>query len=234
MINIQIELDRLRQNLRFKGLSEEAVSEIVDQASVEIHSSLIDMAYDALSSLEQLGIASKAPKFAADIELQISPSDIHLDTKSGRHDYSEPSRQMLPNLLKNAKVAKDGSLYKRIPMKTKSVNPAGLIDAQRALHDINNAKREAMKDQAARSASLPMANVSAGPEMKRFFDDRRSAQVTKTQFKTASSKQSPDVSWVHPGRELDFSRDIHNANSDIDAKASLIIADIIAKHEGAF
>lgn len=232
MINSETELDRLRQTLLVKGLDEEVVFEIVQQAATEIHSALIDIAYDALVEVEQLAITSKSSKFATDIQLNISPNDISIDTASGRHDFSEPARQMLPSLLKSPKIAKDGSLYKRIPMKVKSISPGGLIEAHRALNEINAAKRAALKDQAARSGELPTTQVSAGLDMAHFQGNRKNSQTTEIKFKTASSKQSPDVNWVQPAKDLDFGLTLHNANSDIDSRVALTVADIISKYEG--
>ncbi len=232
MINPHSQLDQLKRTLLIKGLSEEEASRLVDIASDEISQALIDLAFDVMGSVQESGIASKSADFVADLMLDISPIDISIRTQSGRSDFSTPPFPMMERLLKNAKTAKDGSRYKVIPLKEKSVSPDGLLEAHQALNVVNNAKREALKDQALRGHSLPTVSSGTTAAAAAFFNHKHSQTAAVTKFKTVSSKQNPATQWVRPGKDLDFSKEIHDANSDIQHAARDIIDDIISRYEG--
>ncbi len=232
MINPQSRLSQLRNTLLFKGFSDEDAGQLVDAAAHEINQSLIDLAFDVMASVQQAGLASKAKTFIDDLMLDISPVDISVRTQSGRTDYSSPPYSMLPSLLKNAKVAKDGSLYKVIPLKEKSISAGGLIEAQIALSTINNAKREALKEQAAQG-TMPSVSTGATAAAQAFFDRRKQSQSSTVKFRTVSSKQNPATQWVNPGKSADFAIEIHNANSELQQMAANIVDSIISKYEEA-
>ena len=233
MINPQNQLDQLRRTLQQKGLSDEDIRFLVDQAAQDISVALVDLAYDTLNSMEQLGIQTKSTEFATDLVMDISPVDINIRTFSGRSDFSEPPFPMMPRLLKNAKVAKDGSLYKVIPIQSKSVPTNSIIEAQMALQKMNEVKRNSLKEQARAKRELPTLSTEPGLSVRDYLAKRKhSQQVTATHFRTVSSKQDPATQWVNPGKDLNFSKDIHEANAQLQQRASEIISDIIKMYEG--
>ena len=108
MVDANSEIQRLRQRLRMKNLSESIIDEICDEAAREISSITSDLLATAMEEAIQLGSETKAADFINEIKATRSGSGYDIVTDSGRTDFSEPAFPMLPRLLKNAKVAKDG------------------------------------------------------------------------------------------------------------------------------
>ena len=167
-----------------------------------------------------------------------------ITTDSGRTDFSEPPFPMLPRLLKNAKVAKDGSLYKVIPIKNKTDNKRISVTTEAAYENINNARRIAKEQRdVEREVGQGFGTTDALKGMDTFaamqsINRSRQKQPKQGQidgptinFRTASSKQDPNKSWVHPGKNRDVSGPLREINMNMHDNIDRVIEDIIRRHE---
>jgi len=135
-------------------------------------------------------------------------SDYKIVTNSGQTDFTVPPFPMLPKLLKNAKVAKDGSLYKVIPVKQnpKKKRAITTVDIMRQINESRRASKEAKKAEKDSSGEV--------------------------NFRTASSKQDANTKWVHPGKEGDMTQKLRDINARMGLAIDRIIQDTIDKHRG--
>jgi hypothetical protein len=211
MINKYFELERLRTYLSNRGLESSIVESIIQKADHEIESVLAQKLEEAMSQAIQAGIDKGSADFIND--LRPNPGAFVLETSSGSTDFSEPPFPMLPRLLANAKPMKDGSgVYKVIPVggrdKNKKPVSANIFDAQKAI-------------QAERAEEAKRQYNSVAP----------SGSVT---FRTATSKQSADTSWVIPAKEKDFTEELTSINSSLQEEMSSLILSVIREYEESF
>lgn len=246
MLDANAEIARLRQRLRYKNLSESAIDEICDEAAAEISDTTSDILADAMNEAVNAGGDAMSIDFIDQIRaVRMGPS-FQVTTDSGRTDFSEAPFPMLPGLLKNAKVAKDGSLYKVIPIKQKSGsgnNQQVGKTTEAAMQDINNARKAAKvaRGQENRTVSSPdsmkgMDTVAAMQQMNKF---RHTQVKEKTReptinFRTASSKQDPNTQWVHPGRKVDMSGALNDINANLQDNIDRAIDEIIKRIEDLY
>jgi hypothetical protein len=215
MINIFLEVERLKHTLRNKGLDESLVEALAAKAEQEIAFSL----RERLDSAMDMAIQSGVEKDSADFinALRPRPDAFILETESGNTDFSEPPYPNLDNLLSGAKPMKDGSgVYKVIPVGEPSKKPkppihTNIFDAQKAI----SAERYA--------ASLSQYNKMAPKNSK-----------AKTKFRTATSKQSRSDQWVLPAKEKNFTEDLIEINTMLQSSHDDVVLDVIRSYEEGF
>lgn len=241
MLDANAEIARLRQRLRFKNLSEKAIDEICDEAAAEISVTTGNLLADAMNEAVNAGGDAMSVDFIDQIRaVRLGPS-YQITTDSGKTDFSEAPFPMLPSLLKNAKVAKDGSLYKVIPIKQK-VSQSDSRTAKtttNAMENINNARRAAKdaRDNTARTHASPdaMKGMDTVAAMQQMNKQRTAAKEKPSEpvinFRTASSKQDPNTQWVHPGRKVDMSRQLGEINNNLQDAIDRAIDEIIRRFE---
>jgi hypothetical protein len=247
MLDAGHEIDRLRQVLRMKNLSESLVDNICDEVSRDIGMIAADIVAAAMSEAVAAGSESGSVDFINEIKAQRAGSFFEITTTSGKLDFSEPPFPMLPKLLKNAKVAKDGSTYKVIPLKKKSSSNRLPVTTEAAIQNINNARHIAREEQdAARESQLrqitspdPLRGLDA-------FASMQSTRISKQQqvsggqnignvdLRTASSKQDPQKQWVNPGRSADMTSHVRQINANMQDQIDQAIIEIIKRYEGMF
>ncbi len=114
MIDANNEINRLRQSLKFKNLSNEVIDSICDDVAREISDLTSDLLAQAMSEAVQSG---KSAEFIQEVRSTRDGGTFSVSTDSGKTNFTEAPFPMLPKMLQNAKIAKDGSLYKVIPVK---------------------------------------------------------------------------------------------------------------------
>lgn len=247
MLDARTEIERLRQRLRMKSLSESVIDSICDDVSREISMTTADILADAMNEAVNIGGDIGSVEFIDELRAVRTGPSFEITTDSGRTDFSEPPFPMLPKLLKNAKIAKDGSLYKVIPIKNKTSNKKVSVTTEAAYENINNARRIA-KEQ--RDAERDTARGTASPDAMKGMDTfaamqsinrSRQKQLKVGQvngpainFRTASSKQDPNKSWVHPGKVRDASGPLREINMNMHDNIDRTIEDVIKKHEDMY
>lgn len=211
MINKDFELDRLRHSLKSRGIDTDTVEAIVHKASVEIDSIMNEKLSQAMQSAITSGFEKDSAEFINDI--RPTPGAFQLETSSGNTDFSVPPFPMLPRLLNNAKPMADGSgVYKIIPVgKPGDRKPiaSNIFDAQKA---ISVERLEAAKKQYNKVAP----------------------QGSKTQFRTATSKQSQLTQWVAPAKDKDFTEDVQLINKSLEEDLQDVVLGVIREYEESF
>lgn len=211
MINKHFELERLRHSLRMRGLEEQTVNAIVQKADEEIESIMAEKMSQAMQTAVTAGFEKQSADFIND--LKPAPGSFQLETSSGNTDFSTPPFPMLPRLLNNAKPMKDGSgVYKIIPVGTPGKKPtiaSNIFDAQKAIsvERLESAKRQ-------------YNNVAP--------------QGSKTQFRTATSKQSQSTQWVLPPQEKDFTEEMSTINKGLEQDLQDVVLSVIREYEESF
>ena len=239
MIDANSEISRLRQSLRFKNLPEAIIDSICDEAAVEISDRTTDLLANAMSEAVEAG---QSINFVEDIRSIRSGSSFDITTSSGKTDFSEAPFPMLPKLLANAKVAKDGSLYKVIPLKQKTSAPGRTqIFSEQALKDIEVARQNAKIDRTnqGRGSSSPdaMKGMDTLSAMQVIAKSRQkqektsNASVQHVDFKTVSSKQDQNTQWVNPGKKEDMGPVLRNINANLHDAIDSTIMDVIRKYD---
>lgn len=241
MLDANAEISRLRQRLRFKNLSEQIIDDICDEVSRDISHMTSDILADAIQSAVEAGSDAGSVDFIDEIRALRNGASFQISTDSGRTDFSEAPFPMLPKLLKNAKVAKDGSLYKTVPIK-KSEGSRVPATTEAAMAAINNA-RAAAKDQRdsihAESISMDamkgMDTVAAMTAInKKRSPSRESVPSTVTGFRTVSSKQDASTQWVNPGKKADMSEALQRINANLQDSIDRAIEDVIRRYDGMY
>lgn len=247
MLDANAEIQKLRQRLRFKNFSESIIDSICDDVSRDISEATVDILAQAMEQAVYAGADAKAVDFIDEIKAIRTGNSFDIITDSGKTDFSEAPFPMLPKLLKNAKVAKDGSLYKVIPIKQGGSynNKSISITTEAALNAIESSRRRAKEDRgetkrissspdAMRGADTLAALQSISKARQKSVDIKEKSQEPAVAFRTASSKQDSSTQWVHPGRSIDMSDAIANINANLHDSIDRKIEEIIRMHEGSY
>ncbi len=214
MPNVLFELDRLRVTLLNKGLDQNTVEGIISKARNEIRNAFHYQGEAAMQLAIEQGVEKRSSDFIN--ELKLNDVDMELSTDSGNMDFSTPPYPNLANLLRGAKPIKDGSgVYKVIPVGKPSNNrPKVSTNIYDAWKQINAERVENAKAQYA--AIAPKGSPG------------------KQQFRTATSKQNAGSQWVIPAKNMDFSEDVKNINTELTKTMDEIVNEIIRSYEESF
>lgn len=249
MLDARAEIDTLRQRLRMKNISERIVDSICDNAARDISTIAVDLLANAAEEAVRAGQSSKSVDFISEIAVTEHGGQFMIDTMTGQHDFSEPPFPMLPKLLKNAKIAKDGSLYKVIPIRTKGIktnNSRLNVTTEAALKGINDARvaakqeRDAMKEKlntslspdAMKGMSTFAALQAINAARKSFPTMREKSTEPVIAYRTASSKQDATAKWVNPGTDANMDSALHGINARLQDSLDNVIIDTIKRYEG--
>ena len=251
MLDAKMEVDQLRQRLRLKNLSEQVINAICDEVSREIGGQAVDILASATEEAVSAGSSVGSVEFINDIGIVSNGHGFEISTMSGKKDFSEPPFPMLPKLLKNAKIAKDGSQYKVIPIRDKSTktnsNPTA-VTTEAAYKNINNARHAAKQE---RDAMKEKLNTSSSPSPTRGMDvfaamqgvngaGRVTTNVREKStepiigFRTASSKQDMNVKWVQPKKDANMDSALYDINARMQDSLDSIILDTIRRYEDGY
>lgn len=205
---MSIELDKFKQDMRLRGRPEEVVSVVIRGAQQQIVKAVDQIINNYISEAKQEGIAKGVDDFVQQLRATHLGSSYSIITDSGKTDFTTPPFPMLPKLLKNAKVAKDGSTYKVIPMKPNKnkKKSRSTVDIMRQI----NAERKATRQE-------------------QEIEKNSGGEVT---FRTASSKQDAGTKWVHPGKEADMTYKLRDINARMGLAIDNIINSVINSHRG--
>ena len=211
MANIPFELERLRMMLKARGHDAQTVEVLVNKAQQEIEIEMRDKMDAAMGQAISSGVQKKSPEFIN--QLQPSPGAFQLETSSSNTDFSTPPFPMLDRLLVGAKPMKDGSgVYKVIPVgasKNKGTIANNIFDAQK---QIATERYE--------TAAAQYNKIKPG--------------ASKANFRTATSKQSRNESWVIPAKDMDFTQDLSDINKGLEDDSAELIERVIKSYTEGF
>lgn len=214
MVNVFLEIQRLKSILRGRGIEEDFVESIASKAELEISLALKDRLNAGLEIAIQSGVQKESPEFINDLRPRFDAFII--DTSSGSTDFSDPPMPMLDRLLaRGAKPMKDGSgVYKIIPVggtsgQSKPLVHSNIFDAQKAI----SAERY--------ENAIAQYNKIA-------------PKGSKVNFRTATSKQNRQTQWVLPEKKKDFTEDLAEVNNLLLADHDNVVLGIIRNYEEGF
>lgn len=213
MVNIFLEIERLKATLRSRGIDDQYVDDIANKAHTEINLALRDKLDQAMDLAIQSGVQKESADFIND--LRPRPDAFTIETASGNTDFSDPPLPMLDKLLaKGAKPMKDGSgVYKIIPVggNNQKKQPIfnNIFDAQKAI--------------SAERYENAVAQYN-----------RIAPKGSKVNFRTATSKQNRQTQWVLPEKKKDFTEDLAQINNLLSEDYDNVILDIIRSYEEGF
>lgn len=244
MINARFEVDRLRQTLIFKGLSDREADHLANLASQDIAVAVTELLTSALSEAAYLGEQLGIDDFSEQVRAVQVGSTYQIVTDSGKSDFSVGEMHMLPHLLKNPKRAKDGSLYKVIPMKNKSSSKQirSIFDAQRDQQEAQKAALAKVQTENMPTGADPLSPtvmfsglaaakdfVTRKQQLKKLMD--KNNEGGPKEFRTASSKQDPSTAWVLPAKQRDMTAVLVDLNRQLENNIQLTIASIVRQYE---
>lgn len=233
MMDPMFELERLKGTLRMRGFSNDDVEDIAKRASNEISEAVTEAIAWALDRATEAGVEADADKFISELRAVYTGNSFAIMTDSGMTDFSEPPFPMMSRLLKNPKVAKDGSLYKVIPMGAKS-NPTDLMSAQRS---IAAARQQTSSPQANPMAGgMAFSGAFAAQKAAERNDKVRANKASRgskdgVKFRTVTSKQDPSKNWVIPGKDKDMTVVLNEINNDLKDVIESSVMGIIQTYE---
>lgn len=249
MLDANTEIERLRYRLKFKNLNEKLIDEICDEVSRDIQMMTSDILAEAMIEAVDAGAQASSVDFIDELKAVRSGRSVDIITESGKTDFSEPPFPMLPRLLKNAKVAKDGSLYKVVPIRQKSGetkrNMAVTTEAAyRAIEVARRAAKAEREEQDGRAYTSPnaMKGMDTFSAMQAISKSRQKQpklrQTTDNEpvinFRTASSKQDASTQWRHPGRPVNMGPALNDINDRLHDAIDRAIEEVIRMHEGMY
>ena len=233
MLNVTDEINNLKLTLSMNRVPRDVIEKVETEARLEIAIRTYGALDDAMQMAQEAGEDYRAEDFVKQITAIKIGDGFRIGTDSGNTDFSTAPFPMLPKLLKSAKVAKDGSRYKVIPMVKKGT--IGLT-TERAMGDLNRA-REEMRSM---KGSKKLDPSDRGESFISMYNKQRSSGRTIAEkkhegkgavdFRTASSKQDANIKWVHPGNNADMTGTLRKINDDLFNEVQFIIKDVIGKY----
>lgn len=234
MLDVDIELARLRWKLHDKGYDYSYIDAICRSANEEISNSILDIvsnaSAEAVSYAENIG----ATDFFADIDVvQLGTSSFAIKTRSGRTDYSIDRVENLNNLLKNAKTAPDGSKYKVIPVKDKPKMGTSSFENMREQSRVAKVARENLANNTKARIS-EKANAIADQMRANAQGMMKKDTGGAVHMYTASSKQNAGSQWVIPEIDRDMTQYLNELNDNINTAIDYAIYDTVNRYDQEF
>ena len=242
MLDAGHELENLRNRLMSKGFSDSEARDICEEASNSIRDVIIDIVSEAMQDTIIDSEDVKSHKFVQEVMAIRDGALFKITTSSGRSDFSEPPFPMLPKILSNAKVSKDGSRYKRVPLRNKTSDSSLPKTIENAINQINQQREQLKSEKKARlekkrgSISDPLDSIG---QIKTFIDPQseyrfNNSESNATQFRTASDKQDPNSKWVRPAKKADMTEILDKANINLQDKIDNAISQVISRYWGYY
>jgi len=244
MLNPDMELQRLRWHLSRKDIPEDFIDNLVDAASDDMNNAILDAVAsfmtEAVEHAEELG----AHEFANEIDAIEQGGIYQIVTISGRTDYSTPERQMRDSLLRGAKVSKDGSRYRVIPIGDKSNSGSSvtsIFQDQKIRQGMIASARESIQNELTTSRSNRTGAMTDGfrkmiqrhrTTTSNFNSGKSAKSSTATVFRTVTDKQDPTTNWVMPAKDMDMSEYLRDLNGTLATHIVDTVTMIIRQYEG--
>lgn len=216
MIDIDSSLRDLENYLRQTYQSSYDIKTILTSAAKDIDISIDAIIRNTLSILVDIGTGMGCKEFIDDLKVIKNSNTFEITTISGRTDYSKSKREMLPNLLKNAKISKSGTRYKIIPISNKN----DMIQTQR---DLSYTQQK-------------MLEINAKDNIDGFTFHKtplkpKSSYEAASSFRTATDKQNASTQWVIPEKQNNVLNILIDLNAAMRVDIENAINSIIAKYK---
>lgn len=236
MINPDFELDKLRWSLQNKDYLPQEIDDICDLAAYDVNEIILDAVAGAVAQAVTFAENLKIEDFIREMMVADTGISYYITSRSGRTDYSIPEQEMLPHLLKNAKISSDGTRYKVIPVQDKAPSNIG-TSSDAAMYNrqilVENARNSAKnlrndgKSVRANSMAENLRSALAQNMNQQRASNKEARVVGPVKFRTATSKQDPHTQWVLPAKEKDMTQFLgelnYNLQNTIDTSVIAII-----------
>jgi hypothetical protein len=242
MLDAGHELEMLKNKLMSRGFSYSEANGICEQASNSMRDAIVDIIADTLQDVVTESEDGTSHKFVQEAMAIRDGSLFKISTSSGRTDFSEPSFPMLPRLLSNAKVSKDGSRYRRVPIRKKISDSSLPKTVENAVKQINQQREQLKSEKTARlekrrgGISDPVDSIT---QIKTYVSDQpekrfNNSQSSATEFRTASDKQDPNATWIYPAKKADMTEVLEKANIQLQDRIDRAISNILSEYGGYY
>jgi len=226
-MGIHLSIERLRHSLMSSRMPNIEVQQICESAQGDINEALLTLVTNAITEAIDYAISIGADDFINDVQVISNFDNLYqISTHSGNLDYSKEEVEMLPSLLKNAKVSQDGHRYKVIPMQKKEKVEHSMFSVLQSRQDMANENREALRSKAGIAAAI-RANLTRQTLSARAGQSESHIKTGEVQFRTATDKQDPSKSWVIPAKPADMSQYIEDLNMRISQQSYESVDSII-------
>jgi len=239
-MSVHLEVERLRLALSRENTNFTEVQHICDAATGEINEALLSIVSNAVTQALDHALSIGADAFVDDIQILPNADGLHqISTHSGVMDYSRDSKEMLPALLKNAKVSKDGHRYKVIPIQKKDARVEhSMFSMMQSQQDSMDDARVALREQAGnRKLSITAAlrdDLSKQAMAARTIASTPRTKSGEVEFRTASDRQDSSSAWVIPNKEMDMTEFVQELNQSISDSAHNTIASIVDSYYSSY
>lgn len=252
MINVTTEINRLRWKLQSQDIPYQRIDQICDSAAAEIDEIIAETVDNAVARAIEYAADIGAEQFVEELQIIEVGGSYQVHTISGRTDFSVPEIPNKENLLRNAKVGKDGIRSRVIPIGGKSgkkpTMPTSSFSADRQRQQVIDTARDAVQSNSGNWTSSVNSMTDSFKERlnrnieqrKAFYSSRRSEikdsiikDRSQVEFRTVSDR-SPDDSWVIPARELDMTGFLMGLNRDIESTIDTAVISIVDEYSRDF
>jgi hypothetical protein len=237
MHNIDLTIFNIKNHLYSQDLEEEEIDYFAEEAAKVISENVLEVVSDAVNEAINYAIDLEAYDFVTELDIKETQSSYTIGTVSGQTDFSTEDRKMLPSLLKNAKISKDGKRYKRIPIGASSSSKMVPKMSNRVRADSRMNLIQANKFAASNNAgsdSLPSSAIrqyiSGIEQMNALKAQEKEMVPAKNQapkvIVTAHEGQDPNKDWVVPGLYKDMTYFLEELNMNIETQINSIIKEV--------
>jgi hypothetical protein len=243
MINPDLEINRLRTILSNRQLPNDMIEDICRDTTINISTSIETILNNAIDECILYAQSIGANDFVNTMHVSYDGNSYSIGTTTGKTDFSKERVEMLPHLLKNAKVAQDGSKYRIIPIKDKENQvPTSIFDSmidrqmqtQQQRSDLMQQRRDRWNNINS-GARQTVSIINQDLDMtSRLLNQNQKTNTTTNNFKTASSKQDPHEKWVIGKQDRDMTSFLMDVNNRINNDISSIISNIIYEVERGY
>lgn len=224
---ISHKINDLRRYLESMGLNHGDVDDVCRNATQEINNKVRLIVESAVLDAENQGSAMGADEFLSQIKLDADSGYVQISTDSGELDFSMPPTPMLPWLLKNPKIAKDGSRYKIIPV------GAGTTQKPKPMAKDIAAGLSALTSEGSSVENMAqqMAQVFTAGALKQSPLRQEPRAAGEVSFRVASDKQDATRQWVAPAKDLDLTGLIMDINNRMREEIDKACDEVVSKYQ---
>jgi hypothetical protein len=204
------------------------IDRMCDLAAIEIDGIIASIIEEGVAEVMDHASALGLDDFDSEIKVVSMDNDVYITTHSGILNFSTPQKEMLPSLLKSAEISPTtGNKNKKIPIQKKRKRKVrSLMDALK-----NRAEEKGLNYSGPHTSPESNASSSIANAVNNFKNQTVEEKEGPVEFRTASSKQDPNRSWVIPPKEADMTLIIESVNRRISMEIDQAISDTINRYE---
>lgn len=219
-------IEQLRFRLISAGVDTATTDDIVQTALSRIRDRVANSIDAGVNLAVETSSNIKAKGFEKDIKISYNHRGLEIESAKGSLDYSSPPFPMLDRLLAKGKTAKDGSIYRVIPVGSKTSSLEVSVDTSEALQQARDTTpKRSLTDMSRQVATAFNTGVKVVAK------DKKVTSTSQPNFKTASSKQDRSTQWVIPARQADLTPAVTEINAMMAGDMDKAVDDVLSDME---